>query len=155
MRTVQIPTVLIMSFLFAGCLAYTTYTGDLKPLSPEPHWARFFAPVSVDTLHPTFKWQAADSTRKVDLGIWQAVYNGTGLRNNTGSYEKGTLVYYVEGITGDEHEISTNLAPDTIYFWSIKPSGTMQWETANHTGAIGGTFQEANGLFFSLKTPSQ
>jgi hypothetical protein len=85
----------------------------------------------------------------------KAVYKGKGFRNNTASYDKVSLMYRKERIAGSEHALGTNLAPDTIYFWFIKPTGTMYWATAQHDAAIANTYENANGLFFTIRTPAQ
>jgi hypothetical protein len=148
--------VAILCLLLAGCVAYSTYN-NLKPISPKPHSVRIYAPVSVDSLHPMFKWSTQSADQQVDLAIWEAIYNGTGLRNNISTYVKGPIVYYREGVIGGEHQIETNLAPETIYFWSIKPTGTMNWSTANHVAVISApgvdAMEVARALFFSIKTP--
>src|ERR1035441_7236280 len=125
---------LLMSCALTGCVAYTTYQGDLKPVSPKPNWARFFIPSRVDSLHPTFIWEGGDSNHKTDLAIWAAQYKGTGPRYNSGSYTLGVVVYHKDNIAGNQHQIEKDLAPDTIYFWSVKFSGTKQWSVANHGG---------------------
>ena len=157
MKTKMIPiaAVSLVSWLLTGCISYTTYNGPLEPVSPKPHSVQFFFPIYVESLHPTFKWHAKDSTGQVDLGIWEALYKGHGPRKNSGSYRPVGLVYFKGNIAGNEHEITTNLAPDTIYFWSIKPSGAKQWSSANHTGSMPGLTQWANGYPFSIRTPAQ
>jgi hypothetical protein len=158
MRNPKLNPIILFLFalcLLAGCVASTTYNGALRPDSPKPHFVQFFFPTTVDSLHPTFKWHATDSTRQADLGIWDAVYKGSGPRNNSGSYVLGHLVYYQANLAVNEHEITTNLAPNTIYFWSIRPSGTRQWASANHSGSLGGFEQWGNGFPFSIITPSE
>ncbi len=157
MKTIQMVSVLLLPCLVAGCISVTQYEGSLRPVSPKPHGVQFYRAVGVDSVHPTFawKWAAGGSSQLVDLAIWEAVYKGKGFRSNTGSYDKGSLVYRKDGIGGTEHMVQTNLAPETIYFWSIKPSGTRDWATAKHSLALGNTYEQATGQFFSIRTPAQ
>ena len=156
MKTTIIPfaSVLLASCLLTGCVAYTSYTGELKPVSPKPHPARFFAPVRVDSLHPTFKWEGAQSTDRVDLIIWAAEYDGFGFHNNSGSYTPGAVVYYRTNIVGNKHKIEKDLVPNATYFWSCRLSGTTPWLTADHHDGFGGSIHTDYGCFFSIRTPS-
>ena len=156
----------MLTLVLAGCAGHTSYQGELTPLSPKPHGTRFYAPIAVDSLQPTFKWEAREPNRPVDLGIWQAVFLGKEgpakvfghpIEDHTSNYERGALVYRKENIIGGEHRIETNLAPSTIYFWSIKYTGTGAWSTATHSAVVTGPstiyHEVAGGRFFTIKTP--
>lgn len=133
----------------SGCIAYSRYT-NIQPISPKPNSMRIYAPKSVNSLNPEFKWKAA-SDQKVDLAIWEAHKPPWGGPVTQYSI-KGQMIYYREGIVGGSHQIQSNLNPDSVYFWSIKPTGTMNWTTANHV--VGGLLTEmASGIFFLIKTP--
>lgn len=155
MKAIPRPVILLLPCLLAGCIASTRYEGGLKPVYPKPHAIQFYAAVRIDTLQPTFRWQAKDPSQKVDLAIWEAVYKGKGQRDHTGNYDRGSLVYEKEAIVGSEHTIDIKLAPDLIYFWSIKPAGTKNWATARHSFTDPYETQESSGLYFTLQTPRQ
>ena len=167
-----IVVVIIYCLVLAGCVAVTTYHG-LRPIEPKPNSSRFYEPVEVASLRPTFKWKTMSPVQAVDLAIWGAyqsvpvqnaqAQNGVVLPGLYGGaltveYDvRGDLVYSKEGILGGMQQVEISLAPSTVYFWSIKPTGTSEWSTANHYAqTIGGAIQETTSgkkLFFLIKTP--
>jgi hypothetical protein len=148
---INLIVVLIASVL-AGCVGVTTYS-NLKPVYPKPNAVRMYSPVPVDSLRPTFKWASPAPGQKVDLIIWEAFKSVRALAAQYDS--RGDVVYYKEGIAGDEHQVEKELLPDTAYFWSIRPSGTTPWSTANHHLASIGTSGTASGIHFIIKTPKR
>lgn len=167
MKTLILALGLMLPLALGGCIATTTYQGDLSPVSPKPHGVRFYDAVDVDSLQPTFKWKARDLTRPVDIAIWQAVFLGNDspakvfgrpVAGHTANYERGALVYLKEGIQGEEHRITTSLAPNTMYFWSLKHSGGETWSTATHrvdsAGAGMRQTEVARGEYFAIQTPA-
>jgi hypothetical protein len=144
--------IILFGFLLAGCITHSTYN-NLKPIFPKPNLRRINAPVVVNSLRPTFEWQTETADQKVDLGIWEAVKTQIA----TGDvlyYIKGELIYYKTEIVGGEQQIDKNLAPDTVYIWSVKPNGTQDWATANfYQTILLSDGPEGTRVPFLFKTP--
>jgi hypothetical protein len=147
----------IFGSILTGCVSYTTYN-NLKPISPKPE---IYTPIIVDSLEPVFKWQTKSPDQKVDLAIWEAFKSQSVLVMEGAQrlYDvKGDVVYNKKGIVGGEHRIEKNLMPDAVYFWSIKPTGTTDWASANsHFYNLGIPYApveaHATTLFFLIRTP--
>ena len=126
---------IVSIWAFSGC---TTYVG-LKPVYPE---AKAFSPVLVDSLQPTFKWEEPRPGGNVDLIIWESVDKNI----------RGDVVYYKENISGGAHHIEKSLQPNSLYFWSFRPTGTTGWSfTSFHYVIIMNTYVN----YFLIKTPKQ
>ena len=131
-----------------SCVGVATY-GNLTPTYPKPHAGRSYAPVVVDSLQPTFKWEVPASGRNVDFIIWEAFKSGKGLMAPYDS--RGDVVYSKDNIAGGEHHLEKALLPDTVYVWSIRPTGTTPWSTSHHVS----TFGNSGRRYFVIKTPKQ
>lgn len=170
--------ILASSFaLVAIGLAATTYDGPV-PLDPKPRFGKNpingsgligtryggQTPASVKSLRPVFKWQTQSADQKVDFIIWDAVKTARAQRALYGAvsapeFIKGETVYYKEGIAGGEHQIEKDLNANTVYFWSIKVTGTTDWTRVQHstsgfTHILLGTAGSESG-FFLIKTPKK
>jgi hypothetical protein len=111
MRSTKELTILIAGCILTGCVTSTSYTG-LEPVAPKPNSTRYYAPVQVNSLRPTFKWKPASPTQEVDIALWE-------LWTASGCQMKGKRVYYKKAIVGGEHTLDADLLPDKDYCWSI------------------------------------
>jgi len=141
-----------LAIMMGGCVAYSTHDG-LQPISPETHQS-FRKPVLVDSLHPEFRWKTATPGQAVDLILWD------GGNDPNVKHLKMKVAYLKENIVGGSHTLQTNLQPDTIYYWSIKPSGTVKWSTETQRFILSATpytpgLHEVEQGFFMLRTPKQ
>jgi len=130
-------------FFLSGCMAPIVTYNNIKPLEPEPHSFRFHAPVLIESLTPTFRWEMEKPDLKVDLIIWKF-------------FGDGAEVYYKKSLPNGAHTINKSLIPDSIYSWSIRKTGTKEWSTVNRTlimafPLVG--YEKSQGRFFKIKTP--
>jgi hypothetical protein len=132
--------------LLAGCQG-TTLVG-LRPEYPPVEikaFSLYSEFVEVDSLQPTFRWQAfplsvkeeatEEPTRKVkiehvtyEIRIWRTTTDAT-----------GKLQYARRGLIEAQHRLETPLNPGTQYFWSVrahfKLNGhprTIEWSMAGY-----------------------
>jgi hypothetical protein len=172
--------ILATSFALTIGLAATKYDGPI-PLDPKPRFGKNplsgsgligtryggQIPASVKSLRPVFKWKTQSADQKVDFIIWDAVKTAGRLQRSisiggaagTPEFIKGETVYYKEGIAGGEHQIEKDLNANTVYFWSIKVTGTTDWTGVQHstsglTHVVLGT-AGSESSFFLMKTPKK
>ncbi len=117
-------------------------------------------PASVDSLRPTFKWQTSSPDQKVDFAIWESaprVSPVAGKKKDPRLPEehyRGEAVYFKAGLTGGEHQPDISLLPGTIYYWSVRASGTAGWATASHSVGMPLVFSKSvRDVFCMFKTP--
>jgi hypothetical protein len=128
-----------------GC---STHQG-IKPLQPE---VGHYSPVVVDSLRPTFRWQAAgDANARYDFVIFA----------DTGSGNAGKSVYYREGLKQTEHKIDEDLKPNANYYWSVRTRADNdlgEWATYEHKVLVpvpfGFYYKGQDNLHFPFKTPA-
>lgn len=136
---------LISLMLLSGCIL-KVHNGDTKPIYPEVGY--FNWPKRVDTLTPTFRWKVdtkAPST--YDLAIWDTQL---GFR-----MKSGLPIYYKEALPQPEHKIEVPLAPNTLYYWSVRSrSGgkVSAWATYDYYAFAVVAFGWGTNLPYRFKT---
>jgi hypothetical protein len=113
----QIVFVFILFIFLTGCAGAPVYKGGVKPIYPETDWG-----TTVDSLTPTFRWQSdTPSPCKYDFAIWDVELIKDQYRGNIRRrFGIGTLLYYKEALPLPEHTIEIPLAPDNVYYWSVR-----------------------------------
>jgi hypothetical protein len=127
----RLIVVVFVSLMFlTGCRSLVYY-GGIKPLYPNAGHAGYNgsnvwpAPVIVDSLTPTFRWQPdTDRPCTYDFAIWD---EGEKIGNPLIGYSSGMdllrlghPIYYKEALTQPEHKIELPLGPSTLYYWSVR-----------------------------------
>jgi hypothetical protein len=137
---------IFLLMLLSGCQG-TTVVG-LRPEYPPVEIKAFSLYgefVEVDSLQPTFRWQAfplsvkKEATEKAtrngeiehvtyEIRIWRTTTDAT-----------GKLQYARSGLTGVHHRLETPLKPGTRYFWSVRAHfivnghpRTIEWSMAGY-----------------------
>jgi hypothetical protein len=148
----QTIMVLVGLIFLAGC-SLPVYKGDIRPVYPELGYG--VRPTVVDSLTPTFRWQYDMTTPcTYDFAIWDVgdvTAWGTGSRMEFRPY-----IYYKEALTQPEHKIELPLAPDTLYYWSVRTrSGNVVSAWATHDSYIWGgvVAATAKNYPFRFRTP--
>ncbi len=94
----------------------------VKPIYPESRLiTRYFVgSYVVDNLTPTFRWEPApDAEATYDFIIYERI--GTGLLLlGPPSGSIGKEVYYRQGLTTPEHQVSEPLQASSRYYWSVR-----------------------------------
>jgi hypothetical protein len=150
----KIAIVLIsITLVFAAGCSLPVFHGNVKPIYPNVG----VYPTKIDSLTPTFRWQSDVNTMATyDFAIWdkgEAVGHVGGF-----SMEFRSPIYYKESLSQPEHKIEVPLAPDTIYYWSIRiRSGgkVSPWAKYDHYDWLILTSVEGKNWPYSFKTPKQ
>jgi len=90
----------VSALLASGCI---TWSGGLSPTYPDNN-------ESLDTLTPTFAWEAADIE-----GAERITYSLLVL------YDNDAVAYKADRITGTRHKVRTPLLPGRHYQWTVRP----------------------------------
>ena len=156
----------------------TKYDGPI-PLDPKPRFGKNpingsgligtrygeQSPAPVKSIRPTFRWKTPSADQKVDLIIWDAAETAGRLQRSvtiapgaTPQFVKGEMVFYKEGIEGGELQIDKDLDPNTVYFWSIRVTGTENWTGFEHSTShlailVGRVGTASESGYFLFKTP--
>jgi hypothetical protein len=126
--------------------SFATY----QPVTFKPSIVAPQKPIEIHTLTPTFKWRQPNPSEKADFAIWIAEKNGT----------PGQLIDHAETISGCQYTVQVRLWPNTIYIWSVRPTGSYRWSTMKYTAAyviptpvvgVGGWWVR-NGIPFKIAT---
>lgn len=147
----QVRSVLfLLAFILAGC---TSFHG-LKPLYPDPGHPS--SPKKVESLQPTFRWQAS-STQGVTYDL--IIYEGIKVSDWKGTKRSvGREVYYREGLTGTEHRMEEPLKPKSEYYWSIRARNgdkVTAWSLYDYTLFLGTAYVKATNQPFIFQTPDK
>jgi hypothetical protein len=72
---------------------------------------------------------------------------------------KMRVAYQKDDVLGGSHVLESDLKPDTIYYWSIRPSGTTKWSAETQRFLSVGVYlpgmHEVEQGFFMIRTPKQ
>jgi len=160
MRVARLTFLVLVLLVLSGCAfpGYKDrYYGGPRPISPYPD----FAIPTVDSLRPTFIWDAGDG-RPVDLVIWNSDEEVARCRFFCKLLDykpdMSNTVYLREEILGGKHRIESNLAPGTVYFWSARYRGEPWAQVQKCLGGNVGPIQTESmcnwrALYFAFRTP--
>ena len=142
--------VLLALSLLAGC---TSFAG-VKPLFPEVGNPNF--PAAIDTLRPTFEWQAVAGAQSYDLIVYEGIKEESFWEGTKRAV--GREVYYREALPTTRHTIEQDLAPGTEYYWSVrvrKGGEVSEWSVYDYTLFLGTAYMHAGNRFFVFHTPDK
>jgi hypothetical protein len=134
----------------AGC---TSFTG-VKPVFPEVGNPNY--PSAIDTLRPTFEWQAAPGADSYDLIVYEGIKDESFWEGTKRAV--GPEVYYREALPSNRHTIEQDLAPGTEYYWSVrvrKGGKASEWSNYDYTLFLGTAYMHAGNRFFVFHTPEK
>jgi hypothetical protein len=124
-----------------------------RVMAVSPKSFDYLHPTVVDSLQPVFKWKSASAVQTVDFGIWEAVKT-----HPKSMYDlRGRLVFSKERISGKEYRLERPLEPGTVYFWSVKETGSSHWDVKSigNRSLLTGSSYTITGLFFLMQTPKE
>lgn len=138
---------LLFLALSLGCAGCSINHG-IRPIEPG---VGHYAPVVVDSLSPTFRWEPLRQPEtKYDLAVFAAAGRGKPM----------TRVYYREGLTETGHKMEETLSPGSHYFWSVRfrrGATTGPWANYSHTVVLPSpvliAWWHSSNNFFPFKTP--
>jgi hypothetical protein len=143
----RLIVVMLMSLVFlSGCIL-KVHNGDTKPIYPEVGYSNW--PKTINTLTPTFRWQAdTKASSTYDFAIWD---EELGFR-----MQSKLPIYYKEALPQPEHKIEVPLAPNTSYVWSVRTrSGdkVSAWATYNYYAFAVVAIGWGTNMPYKFKTP--
>lgn len=143
-RIIPVLSLILATLSVMGCGRPTTV--GLHPLYPpvvRKGYSLMADFVAVETLTPTFRWQALAipptdaSTPAVYPRIDPVTYEIRIWRTTVG--ERGKLVVRRDGLTATDHRVAQPLEPDTRYLWSVRAHfmidgrrRTTEWSLAGY-----------------------
>ncbi|MDT8421620.1 MAG: hypothetical protein RQ754_14430 [Desulfuromonadales bacterium] len=142
---------LAICLVASGC---TSFSG-LKPVYPDVGNPNM--PKQIDSLQPTFKWEAsAGSDATYDL----IVYEGIKIESFWEGVKRsvGKEIYYKEGLGITEHMIEKPLEPAREYYWTVRTrhgNNVSDWAKYDYTLFLGTAYLKAGNQPFIFRTPSQ
>jgi hypothetical protein len=163
-RTVQALAVvigLVMNLSLSSCW---TWQEGAMPISPEGSGP--FSDPTIDSLHPTFKWENPVSKSETGSNIQDFSYefrlakcgenSNTWFATGRGRWESGcTPMYEKTGLLQPSHQIEITLDPGTTYCWRVramyKKDGTprySEWSGRSGIMLIGVTYTSGQCNFF-------
>lgn len=103
----------------SGC-AWETVRG-VKPVYPKSG----FYPDTVDSLQPELKWKGDSESKKYDLAIWNTIL----VANDDGKKVpmRRKIIYKKTALSGTAHKVELILDPGSLYFWSVRETGSGTW----------------------------
>jgi hypothetical protein len=114
-RHIVVITIILM--FLAGCNIPISYNEHIKPIYPDISIT--IVPEEVDSLTPTFRWQSdGKEPCTYDFVIWDRFEIKSRVLEYSQNLEEA--IYYKEALSQPEHTIEIPLAPNTIYYWSIR-----------------------------------
>ncbi len=125
----------------SGCSSITVI--GISPVYPE---AGIYTSFRVDSLQPELKWKGEDNSEKYDLAIWNTIVVDRNPMRRKVIYERTAL-------SGTAHKIEIVLEPDTVYYWSVRKTGTPAWSEQVHKYYSGDGVAIFRG-YFLLHTPT-
>ena len=141
-----------MMGLASGCASWTNYNSysGLKPSYPPARQLQYYDPVVVDSLRPEFRWEESPDGQPQDFVIWDAG------DNPRVEHVVMKTVYMKTGLLGPRHLIETNLLPDHVYFWSVRPVGAASWSAPSHKTITGSAELVPSWMhYYSFRTPKE
>lgn len=126
----------------------------VEPVQP-PGTATSFATVA--SLTPLLEWKPSS---KEGFTYDVAVYESLSLAGNVpGALRiRGTRVAYAEGLRETRYQLSTPLAPNTRYEWSVRlrdGENVSTWTTTSYFAFFVVGWAAGSGQWFGLDTPAQ
>ena len=135
----------ILFIFFSGC-AWATVHG-VKPVYPASGfvqaWTQPF-PATVESLQPELRWKG-DALKKYDLAIWNTI-----LVDNI--YQRRKIIYEKTGLNGTVHKVGVVLNPDSLYYWSVRETGSEAWSTVTFYQSVGWVSSRETDMF-KFSTP--
>jgi hypothetical protein len=126
------------------CYSFT----EAKPVYPDVGNPYF--PTVVDSLKPTFQWQARPDALSYDLIVYDAIKTKMLFGAN---WSVGREVYYREALQGSTHTMVEALKPDTRYYWSVRvrrQMAVLPWSRYNYDS----NNVHLHNQFFDFDTPA-
>jgi len=117
-----IPRVIVFALcanallFFSGCVVVKTTVNGIKPIYPNPKSGLLTA--IVDSLQPELKWENRAVSKKYDLAIWDSLCG-----------QRRKIIYEKTALSGTSHKVEIVLSPDSLYFWSVRETGSETWST--------------------------
>lgn len=137
----------------AGITGWTSFAG-VKPVFPEVGNPNF--PTAIDTLRPTFEWQAKPGAGSYDLIVYEGIKEESFWEGTKRAV--GREVYYREALLSTRHTIEQDLAPGTEYYWSVRirrGDEVSDWSVYDYTLFLGTAYMHAGKRFFVFHTPEE
>jgi hypothetical protein len=124
----------------------------VTPVTPDCRKTGF---PTIETLQPTFKWQASSRDDvSYDLVLYEAArYSISGAMGD--DYMRGRRVAYVEGLQAPSWTPGTALRPDTRYYWSVRMRDgdiVSGWSTQSHFTFMLVAWSSGYGNWFQFRT---
>ena len=142
---------MLVVLMLAGCTSFH----EIKPLSPEVGNPNF--PKQVETLQPTFKWEAV---QREGITYDLIVFEGIKIESLWEGVKRsvGKEIYYREGLPQAEHKIEAPLEPGKEYYWTVRTrqgDKVSEWAKYDYTLFLGTAYMKAGNQPFIFKTPEQ
>jgi hypothetical protein len=134
-----------------GLLGCTTFSG-VKPIYPDVGNPNYLS--SVDSLQPTFRWEAVPDAESYDFIIYESIKTESFWEGSKRSV--GREVYYREELQGTEHRIEEPLRPNSEYYWSVRirrGPEVSRWSLYHYQLFLGTGYVSATNQPFGFKTP--
>jgi len=135
--------------VLAGCTSFH----ELKPLYPDVGNPNF--PTRVDSLQPTFRWEAAkESGTSYDFIIYEGIRTESFMAGVKRAV--GKEIYYRENLPQPEHRVEEPLQPDREYYWTVRTrqgDRVSAWARYDYTLFLGTAYMRAGNQPFIFKTP--
>jgi len=137
----------------SGLVCETNLQG-VEPVQP-PDTASSF--VTVTSLTPLLAWKPSS---KKELTYDVAVYESLSLAGDMPGAQRirGTRVAYAEGLREPRYQLSTPLAPNTKYEWSVRlrqGENVSTWSTTGYFAFFVIGWATGSGQWFGIETPEK
>jgi hypothetical protein len=119
--------ILTIVLTLSGC---TTFNG-LKPLHPAKTGFDLSG-VLVEERNPTFKWEPyQDAHVSYSFRLYEEKVSEESVLGLHARYK--ALTYERTDLKSNQHQLETDLTPNTRYFWSVKPNiEGSEWSTYDY-----------------------
>lgn len=142
--------VLLASLALFGCTGFK----GVKPIYPGVGNPKY--PTVVDSLAPTFEWQAQPDAESYDFIIYEGIKTG-GTFWEPAKRAVGREIYYREALQSTKHQVEEPLKPDMEYYWSVRSRRGSQispWSLYDYDLFLGAAYTYARNQPFIFKTPN-
>lgn len=137
----------ILTVLTTGCVKWHS---GLDPISPPTTY--IIAP-TVSSLAPRLEWQRMKPSKNIEDVTYHLVLYNRDQKLQPGQYER-------IGLTENYHLVETNLNPDSVYIWRVRPEFTKKgkptsagWNSQSFISVIPPIFVWWFGMPYSFFTP--